>query len=51
MKKLCFGTIFNLLCQIKNGVNQNYLYKAFVTPNDIDDIEPDKGSVGNRKKE
>lgn len=50
MKKLCFGTIFSLLCQIKNGVNQNYLYKAFVTPNYIDDIEPDKGSVGNRKK-
>ena len=52
MKKLCFGTIFNLLCQIKNGgVNQNYLYKAFVTPTDkYDDYEPDKGSVGNRKK-
>lgn len=50
MKKLCFGTIFSLLCQIKNGVNQNYLYKAFVTPNDTDNIEPDKGSVGNRKK-
>lgn len=51
MKKLCFGTIFSLLCQIKNGsVNQNYLYKAFVTPADKDDYEPDKGSVGSRKR-
>ena len=51
MKKLCFGTIFSLLCQIKNGsVNQNYLYQAFVAPNDKSDYEPDKGSVGSRKK-
>lgn len=50
MKKLCFGTLFTLLCQIKNSTNQNYLYKYLVNPTDTSDIEPDKGSVGSRKK-
>ncbi len=50
MKKLCFGTIFTLLCQIKNKQkNQNFLYLNLVTPNDTSDIEPDGGSVGARK--
>lgn len=50
MKRICFGTIFTLLCQIKNCKNQNTLYSLLVTPSDTSDIEPDKGSVGNRKK-
>lgn len=50
MKRLCFGTIFTLLCQIKNSKNQSILYKYLVTPTDTTDIEPDRGSVSNRKK-
>jgi len=49
MKKLCFGTLFTLLCQIKNSTNQNKLYLYLVKPYDNSDIEPDTGSVGNRK--
>jgi hypothetical protein len=50
MKKLCFGTIFTLLCQIKNSTkNQNYLFLYLVTPSDTSGIEPDSGSVGARK--
>lgn len=50
MKKLCFGSIFTLLCQIKNSTkNQNWLYYSFVTPNAVHCIEPDSGSVGARK--
>ena len=50
MKKLCFGTLFTLLCQIKNSKNQSELYKYLVTPTDSSDILPDRGSVNNRKK-
>jgi len=50
MKKLCFGTLFTLLCQIKNNTkNQNILYFSLVTPQDDSDYEPDSGSVGARK--
>lgn len=49
MIELCFGTVFTLLCQGKNSTSQPLLYKCLVTPNDESDIEPDKGSVGNRK--
>lgn len=49
MKKLCFGTLFTLLCQIKNSKNQNWLYSYLVTPHDDSDVEPDGGSVGSRK--
>lgn len=49
MKKLCFGTIFTLLCQTKNSKNQNWLYLYLVTPNSTANIEPDGGSVGARK--
>jgi len=49
MKRLCFGSFFTLLCQIKNSKNQNLLYKYLVTPNDYSDIEPDGGSIGARK--
>lgn len=49
MKKLCFGTIFTLLYQIKNSKNQNWLYFYLVTPNSTVEIEPDGGSVGSRK--
>lgn len=47
MKKLCFGTVFKLLCQMKKGGNQEKLYALLVTPSD--NYAPDKGSVGNRK--
>ena len=50
MKKLCFGTLFTLLCQIKNSKNQSILYKYLVTPTDTTNIEPDRGSVSSRKK-
>jgi len=49
MKKLCFGTIFTLLCQIKNSKTQNWLYFYLVTPNETHVSEPDGGSVGARK--
>lgn len=50
MKKLCFGTLFTLLCQIKNSTkNQNWLYYYLVTPNVTHKIVPDGGSVGARK--
>lgn len=49
MKRLCFGTIFNLLCQIKNSTNQNFLYCSLVMPYESSEYEPDKGSVGKRK--
>lgn len=50
MKKLCFGTLFTLLCQIKNSTNQVTLYKYLVTPADTSDYVHDGGSVGSRKK-
>lgn len=50
MKKLCFGSLFTLLCLIKNSKNQRILYKRLVTPYDTTDIEPDGGSVTSRKK-
>jgi len=50
MKKLCFGTLFTLLCQIKNSTkNQNWLYFYLVTPQETYEYEPDGGSVGARK--
>ncbi len=49
MKKLCFGSVFTLLCQMKKGGNQEKLYSLLVTPNESSDYIPDKGSVGNRK--
>ncbi|HON45899.1 MAG TPA: hypothetical protein PLR86_11200, partial [Planctomycetota bacterium] len=50
MKKLCFGTLFTLLCQIKNSAkNQNWLYYYLVMPNVTHKIVPDGGSVGARK--
>jgi len=50
MKKLCFGTLFTLLCQIKNSTkNQNWLYFYLVTPQETYECEPDGGSVGARK--
>jgi hypothetical protein len=49
MKKLCFGTVFTLLCQIKNAKNQNWLYLYLVTPIETHEYEPDGGSVGARK--
>ncbi len=50
MKKLCFGTLFTLLCQIKNKQkNQNWLYFSLVTPQETYKCEPDGGSVGARK--
>lgn len=48
MKKLCFGSVFKLLCQIKKGCNQEQLYALLVTPADKY-ANPDKGSVGKRK--
>lgn len=50
MKKLCFGSLFTLLCLIKNSKSQSFLYKCLVTPDDTTDIEPDRGSVTSRKK-
>lgn len=50
MKKLCFGSLFTLLCLIKNSKGQSFLYKCLVTPYDTTDIEPDRGSVTSRKK-
>jgi len=49
MKKLCFGSVFKLLCQMKKGGNQEKLYSLLVTPYDSSEIAPDKGSVGSRK--
>lgn len=49
MKKLCFGSVFTLLCQMKKGGNQQTLYSLLVTPYDSSDYVPDKGSVGSRK--
>jgi len=50
MKKLCFGTLFTLLCQIKNAAkNQNWLYFYLVTPQETYESQPDGGSVGARK--
>lgn len=49
MKKLCFGTLFTLLCQIKNSKNQNWFYYYLITPYEDSEIEPDGGSVGARK--
>ncbi len=49
MKKLCFGTVFTMLCQLKNAKNQNWLYFYLVTPNETHEYEPDGGSVGARK--
>lgn len=51
MKKLCFGTLFAILYQIKNkGINQGKLYHDLIEPNDDSGIIPDKGSVGRKKK-
>lgn len=49
MKKICFGSVFTLLCQMKKGCNQETLYGRLVTPYDESGCPHDKGSVGNRK--
>lgn len=49
MKKICFGSIFTLLCQMKKGGNQETLYSRLVTPYDESGCPPDKGSVSIRK--
>lgn len=50
MKKMCFGSLFTLLCLIKNSKSQNFLYKTLVTPFDTTDIPIDSGSITSRKK-
>lgn len=50
MKKLCFGTLFTLLCQIKIKGDQTELYRALVRPYDTSGTLPDSGDTSNRKK-
>jgi hypothetical protein len=53
MEKLCFGTLFTVLCQAKMNTSQEVLYARLLNPNisKKEDLTlDDKGSVSRRKK-
>jgi hypothetical protein len=51
MKKLCFGSLLTVLCQIKKKHSQEILYSCLTSPKTrpVDGSLEDKGSVGHRK--